>query len=57
MSYCTTARLAAQARVRDLQERVKEAQTSGQELVLLDRLKREIEQAVTAVVATGDCGD
>lgn len=57
MSYCTAARQAAEAKVRKLEERLKEAMESGQPIAKQERLRQEIEQAVAEWVTIGDCGD
>jgi hypothetical protein len=55
MSYCTAERCAAQTRVRDLQQRLREVKQESREE--LQRLQEELAQALSQLVAVGDCGD
>jgi uncharacterized protein involved in exopolysaccharide biosynthesis len=57
MSYCTARRQAAQARVRNLEERLKEQEKDISNTPAIQQLRQELEQAVAEMVASGDCGD
>jgi hypothetical protein len=53
MSYCTARRQAAQAKVRELEERLREAKPEEAKHLF----REELEQAIAELVTAGDCGD
>jgi hypothetical protein len=57
MSYCTARRQAAQARVRSLEERLKEHEKDTSNSHAMQQLQDELEKAVAELVTIGDCGD
>ena len=57
MSYCTARRQAAQARVRTLEERLKEQEKESSDTPATQQLRKELERAVAELVMIGDCGD
>jgi hypothetical protein len=53
MSYCTARRQAAQAKVRELEEKLREAKADDRK----QPLREALEQAIAELVGIGDCAD
>jgi hypothetical protein len=54
MSYCTARRQAAQAKVRELEELLRNAKADEPRR---EELREALEQAITELVTVGDCSD
>ena len=54
MSYCTAKRQAAQAKVRELEGKLREAKPDES---LKQQLREALEHAIAELVTVGDCGD
>lgn len=57
MSYCTARRLELMARIRHLEETVRELALEGASPLLLAEMQRRLQMAQEAMATHGDCGD